>query len=71
MTIAGICTNNLPKRAEFGNKMLGRPLGLKKFIEVAQKDKLEKLVKENPSYVYDVLPYAYILLVSDVWYKTI
>lgn len=69
MTIAGICTNNLPKRSEFGNKMLGQLLGLKKFIEVAQKDKLEKLVKENPSYVYDVLPYAYILGVSDVWIK--
>ena len=24
MTIAGICTNNLPKRSEFGNKMLGQ-----------------------------------------------
>ena len=47
MTIAGICTNNLPKRSEFGNKMLGQLLGLKKFIEVAQKDKLEKLVKER------------------------
>ena len=28
-----------------------------------------KLVKENPSYVYDVLPFAYVLGVSDKWIK--
>ena len=49
--------------------MLGEVLGLKQFIEVAEKYRLEKLLSENPSYVYDVLPYAYVLDVSDKWIK--
>ncbi len=44
-------------------------LGLKRFIEVAEKKRLESLVEENPNYFYDVLPYAYILGVSDKWIK--
>ena len=37
------------------------------FIEIAEKDKLEKLIDENPSYYYKVLPYAQVMGVSDVW----
>ena len=67
--ISTICLYNLPQRNEFGNRMLGEVLGFKKFIEVAEKHRLEALLKENPSYVYDVLPYAYVLGVSDKWIK--
>ena len=69
LIISLICLYNLPQRSEFGNKMLGEVLGLKQFIEVAEKYRLEKLLSENPSYVYDVLPYAYVLDVSDKWIK--
>ena len=34
---------------------------------VAEKDKLEMLVKDNPELFYQVLPYAYVLGVSDVY----
>lgn len=50
-----------------GKRMLGRLLGLKKYIELAEKDKMEKLVKDNPELYYQVLPYAYVLGVSDEW----
>ena len=69
LIISSICLYQLPQRNEFGNRMLGEVLGLKKFIEVAEKHRLEKLLAENPSYVYDVLPYAYVLDVSDKWIK--
>ena len=69
LVISIICFNNLPKRNDFGSRMLGEVLGLKHFIEVAEKHRLESLLKENPSYVYDVLPYAYVLDVSDKWIK--
>lgn len=52
-----------------GCKWYGRILGLKRFIERAEKDRLEALVQENPSYYYDILPYAYVLGVTDVWAK--
>ncbi len=67
--ISSICTYNLPKRNNNGLKLLGALLGLKHFIEVAKKHELEMLVKDNPNYFYDILPYAYILDVSDKWIK--
>lgn len=69
LVISSICFYHLPKRNDFGNRMLGEVLGLKQFITVAEKYRLEKLLAENPSYVYDVLPYAYVLDVSDKWIK--
>lgn len=57
----------VPKRTPYGTEMLGRIRGFKHFLEVADKDRLEMLVTENPSYFYDILPYTYILGVSDKW----
>lgn len=52
-----------------GREYLGRLRGLKQYIEVAEKDMMEAMVKENPTLFYDVLPYAYVLGVSDVYMK--
>ncbi len=52
-----------------GREILGRIRGLKHYILVAEKDKMEMLVNENPQLFYDVLPYAYVLGVSDVYMK--
>ena len=37
------------------------------FLEMVEKDKLEMLVMENPNYFYDILPYTYVLGLSDKW----
>ena len=52
-----------------GKTVLGRVRGLKRYIEVAEKDKLKMLVKENPNLFYEVLPFAYVLGVTDVYMK--
>ncbi len=57
------------KRTEYGTKILGEVNGFKKFLETAEKDKLESLVHDDPSYFYNILPYAYVLGVSDAWIK--
>ena len=54
-------------RTEEGRKVLGRLLGLKRYIELAEKEKMEKMVEENPELFYKVLPYAYVLNVSNEW----
>jgi uncharacterized membrane protein YgcG len=59
----------MDKRTELGSEYLGKILGLKSFIEVAEKDRLEMLVSDDPTYFYKILPYAYVLNVSDVWSK--
>ena len=57
------------KRTEYGNKVLGEVNGFKKFLETAEKDKLESLVHDDPAYFYNILTYAYVLGVSDAWIK--
>lgn len=59
----------MDKRTELGVKYLGKILGLKNFIETAEKDRLEALVHDDPQYFYKILPYAYVLNVTDVWSK--
>ncbi len=67
--LTGILGVFMRKRTHFGNDILGRLVGFKNFLELAEKDRIERLVIENPSYFYDVLPYAYVLGVSDKWAK--
>lgn len=57
------------QRTEKGNEMMGRLMGFREFLETAEKEKLEALVEENPTYFYDILPYTYALGVSDKWMK--
>ncbi len=54
-------------RTEKYNEILNNLLGFKDFITLAEKEKLEALLEENPSYYYDILPYANVLGVSDIW----
>ncbi len=57
----------MPKRTPFGNEILGKLRGFKRFLETAEKPQLEALVNENPEYFYNILPYTYALGVSEVW----
>lgn len=57
------------RRTPFGNEMFGKIEGFKKFLELAEKPKLEELVNDNPKYFYNILPYTYALGISDKWIK--
>lgn len=67
LIISVICCKQLAKKNKLGQKLMSNLLGLKKFIEVAEKHRLNSLVEKNPNYFYNILPYAYILGVSDKW----
>ena len=58
-----------PKRTYYGNEILGKLIGFKNFLETCEKDKLEALVLENPSYFFDILPYTYVFGISNIWIK--
>ncbi len=49
--------------------MLGKIKGFKRFLETAEKEQLESLVSQNPTYFYKILPYTYALGVSSKWIK--
>ncbi len=59
----------MKKRTQQGGEWYGKLLGFKNFIEKAEKDRILLLVEENPSYFFNVLPFAYVLGVTDVWSK--
>lgn len=57
------------KHTKQGAEWLAKLIGFKEFIEKAEKSRIKLLVEENPSYFYNVLPYAYVLGVTDKWAK--
>lgn len=64
-----ICNEHFSKRTVYGTEILGKLKGFKTFLETTEKEKLESLVNENPHYFYDILPYTYVLGVSNKWIK--
>lgn len=63
------CIKIMPKRTAYGNEMYGKIKGFKNFLETAEKDRLESMVVSNPSYFYNILPYTYVLGISNKWIK--
>ncbi len=48
---------------------LNKIMGFRDFIKSAEKDRLETMLESNPEFYYQVLPYAQVLGVSDIWEK--
>ncbi len=67
MTIMYLFYKHMPRKSPYGTEVLEKIIGFKKFIETAQQQELVDLVKENPNYFYETLPYAYVLDLNDVW----
>lgn len=69
LLIMAFCLKYIPKRTEYGSEMYGKIKGFKRFLTTAEKEKLEEMVSSNPSYFYDILPYVYVLGITDKWIK--
>lgn len=63
------CALQIPRKTKYGTEMLGKIRGFKNFLISARKEELEALVEKNPNYFYDILPYTYVLGVSNKWIK--
>lgn len=57
----------MPRRTNFGKEILGKIRGFKRFLETAEKPQLDALLNKDPKYFYNVLPYIYVLGISDEW----
>lgn len=62
--IVAICIFYLPKRTKYGIEIVGQITGFKNYLETVG---IESIAMENPAYFYDILPYAYVLGLSDKW----
>ena len=65
--IGNILSSCVPRRSDYGKELLGEIVGFRNFIEVAEKDRLEALIEEDPEYFYNTLPYAQVLGVTKIW----
>lgn len=69
ITICFILIIKMKKRTPYGMEMFARIQGFKDFMRSAQKEKLQELIEKNSAYLYDILPYAYVLGTSNTWMK--
>lgn len=60
-------SGKIKSRTQYGNEILGKIFGFRRFLETAEKRKLELLLEENPGYFYNILPYTIVLGVSSIW----
>lgn len=59
----------MPKRTVYGNKMLAKINGFKNYLINITPQEIDKRLKDNPNYFYDILPYTFVLGISNVWIK--
>jgi len=61
------CASSMQKRTEEGHALYEKIIGFRDFLDVVEVERLEALVHQNPNYFYDILPYTYVLDLSDEW----
>lgn len=67
--LMGLVASFIDKRTPRGVELTGKICGFRDFLELAERDKLIALVEQDPKYFYNILPYAWVLNVSDKWAK--
>ena len=57
----------MPARTAIGSQHLRECLGFQRFVQLAEKDRIEKLVADDPTIFGRLLPYAMVLGVGEIW----
>ncbi|MGI6005436.1 MAG: DUF2207 family protein, partial [Christensenellales bacterium] len=65
--LTAIFAGAIKRYSQYGAYILGRTVGFRNFLKYAEVERLEALLKDNPSYYYDTLPYAMVLDLTKVW----
>lgn len=74
LSLLPIFMNIEPLYSKNGAITKGRVLGFKNYIQLCEVEQIKMFVSENPNYYFDVLPYAYVFGLTNVWmekFKTI
>lgn len=67
--VTGIFTIIMDRKTEYGEMITARVKGFRNYLSIARKDDLETIVEKNPNYFYDIIPYTYVMDVSNRWVK--
>ena len=57
----------IDKRTDYGIDLLGRINGFRNYLMTAERPHLVALVDQDPQYFYKILPYTYVLNITDKW----
>jgi uncharacterized membrane protein len=57
----------MPAKTALGSRKLRECVGFQRFVKLAEKDRLEKLITDDPTIFGRLLPYAMVLGVADEW----
>ena len=57
----------IEKRTDYGIDLLGRIRGFRNYLSTAERPHLVALVHQDPQYFYKILPYTYVLGITDIW----
>lgn len=55
----------IDKRTEYGIQLLGRIRGFRRYLADENREHMGSILEQDPEYYYKVLPYAYVLGVTD------
>ncbi|MBK6564911.1 MAG: DUF2207 domain-containing protein [Saprospiraceae bacterium] len=64
-----IFTNYMVKKNHNGVRLYQETLGFKMFVKAAEKDKIERMLKDDPMYFEKTLPYAMVFGYAKPWSK--
>jgi uncharacterized membrane protein len=62
---------HMPRKTERGVEMYKRVLGFKEFIERVEEDRLKRMMKEDPTKLERIIPYAIVLGIENIWIEKI
>lgn len=65
--ITGFFSIFMNQKNNYGQIIIAKVLGFRNYLITAEKNQLEALVSKNPDYFYDILPYTYVLDISNKW----
>ncbi len=57
----------MKRKNKYGEQIIAEIDGFANYLETVSEEQVKKLVKDNPKYFYDILPYAYVLGCSKIW----
>lgn len=61
----------LEKKTSYGDKLAAEVKSYKEFLKGFDKEQCTKLLKENPKFFYETLPYTYVFGITKNWIKEI
>ena len=65
--VTGFVSIFMNMKTDYGQIISAKVRGFRNYLITVEKKQLDILVQENPNYFYDILPYTYVLNISDKW----